>query len=225
MLLSNAAHIAFIVFISLPMTSTLLVPCTTSWSAVFLWLVHSYLTVFYISHSPLFFVSLLALLNQISFFPGQHYRFISQLVSVWIFYDLHWVLGSPQSHITWNTFFLLKKHSSLVKFIYCYQRVWRAWEYDVILIILKQDGIRTKRIWFDFANWSEWKHLKVSELDKTVLHWSIYFNYRDPSWFNESWLARIKEDVGDNVRLKVDLFFFYALVLKSNFENMPNLMC
>uniref|UniRef100_A0A671LDM3 Protein Hook homolog 1-like n=1 Tax=Sinocyclocheilus anshuiensis TaxID=1608454 RepID=A0A671LDM3_9TELE len=25
----------------------------------------------------------------------------------------------------------------------------------------------------------------------------------DPSWFNESWLAHIKEDVGDNVRLKV----------------------
>uniref|UniRef100_A0A8C1VD07 Hook microtubule-tethering protein 1 n=1 Tax=Cyprinus carpio TaxID=7962 RepID=A0A8C1VD07_CYPCA len=26
----------------------------------------------------------------------------------------------------------------------------------------------------------------------------------DPSWFNESWLARIKEDVGDNVRLKMN---------------------
>ncbi len=52
----------------------------------------------------------------------------------------------------------------------------------------------------------------------------MYFNYRDPSWFNESWLARIKEDVGDNVRLKVGLFFFYALVLKSNFENMSNVM-
>uniref|UniRef100_A0A8C1F7G3 Hook microtubule-tethering protein 1 n=1 Tax=Cyprinus carpio carpio TaxID=630221 RepID=A0A8C1F7G3_CYPCA len=26
----------------------------------------------------------------------------------------------------------------------------------------------------------------------------------DPSWFSESWLARIKEDVGDNVRLKMN---------------------
>ncbi|XP_051951813.1 protein Hook homolog 1 [Xyrauchen texanus] len=26
----------------------------------------------------------------------------------------------------------------------------------------------------------------------------------DPSWFSESWLARIKEDVGDNVRLKIN---------------------
>ncbi len=107
-ILSSATRIAFIVFISLQITSMLLVPCTTSWSAVFLWLVHSYLTVFYILHSPLFFVFLLALLNQISFFPGQHYRFIPQLVSVWIFYDLHWVLGSPPSQITWNTFFFFE---------------------------------------------------------------------------------------------------------------------
>uniref|UniRef100_A0A8C2HBW9 Hook microtubule-tethering protein 1 n=1 Tax=Cyprinus carpio TaxID=7962 RepID=A0A8C2HBW9_CYPCA len=28
--------------------------------------------------------------------------------------------------------------------------------------------------------------------------------FTDPSWFNESWLARIKEDVGDNVRLKMN---------------------
>uniref|UniRef100_A0A8C2JV25 Hook microtubule-tethering protein 1 n=1 Tax=Cyprinus carpio TaxID=7962 RepID=A0A8C2JV25_CYPCA len=27
---------------------------------------------------------------------------------------------------------------------------------------------------------------------------------QDPSWFSESWLARIKEDVGDNVRLKMN---------------------
>uniref|UniRef100_A0A8C1F9M2 Hook microtubule-tethering protein 1 n=1 Tax=Cyprinus carpio carpio TaxID=630221 RepID=A0A8C1F9M2_CYPCA len=35
----------------------------------------------------------------------------------------------------------------------------------------------------------------------------------DPSWFSESWLARIKEDVGDN-----------ALVLKSNLEDMLNIV-
>ncbi len=27
------------------------------------------------------------------------------------------------------------------------------------------------------------------------------------------------------MRLKVGLFFFYALVLKSNFDDMPNVMC
>lgn len=32
---------------------------------------------------------------------------------------------------------------------------------------------------------------------------------RDPSWFNETWLARIKEESGDNWRLKAtnDKFF------------------
>uniref|UniRef100_A0A671L9V9 Protein Hook homolog 1-like n=1 Tax=Sinocyclocheilus anshuiensis TaxID=1608454 RepID=A0A671L9V9_9TELE len=43
----------------------------------------------------------------------------------------------------------------------------------------------------------------------------------DPSWFNESWLAHIKEDVGDNVRLKVDLFFFYAFVLAQQITDFP----
>uniref|UniRef100_A0A672KNN1 Protein Hook homolog 1-like n=1 Tax=Sinocyclocheilus grahami TaxID=75366 RepID=A0A672KNN1_SINGR len=43
----------------------------------------------------------------------------------------------------------------------------------------------------------------------------------DPSWFNESWLARIKEDVGDNVRLTVDLFFFYAFVLAQQITDFP----
>uniref|UniRef100_A0A8B9JKQ3 Hook microtubule-tethering protein 1 n=1 Tax=Astyanax mexicanus TaxID=7994 RepID=A0A8B9JKQ3_ASTMX len=30
------------------------------------------------------------------------------------------------------------------------------------------------------------------------------FISKDPSWFSENWLARIKEDVGDNMRLKVN---------------------
>uniref|UniRef100_A0A8B9JKQ1 Hook microtubule-tethering protein 1 n=1 Tax=Astyanax mexicanus TaxID=7994 RepID=A0A8B9JKQ1_ASTMX len=32
----------------------------------------------------------------------------------------------------------------------------------------------------------------------------ICCSFLDPSWFSENWLARIKEDVGDNMRLKVN---------------------
>uniref|UniRef100_A0A3B4BQ76 Calponin-homology (CH) domain-containing protein n=1 Tax=Pygocentrus nattereri TaxID=42514 RepID=A0A3B4BQ76_PYGNA len=42
----------------------------------------------------------------------------------------------------------------------------------------------------------------------------------DPSWFSESWLARIKEDVGDNMRLKVNYIFVYN-VLNQQISGFP----
>uniref|UniRef100_A0AAR2L2Z3 Calponin-homology (CH) domain-containing protein n=1 Tax=Pygocentrus nattereri TaxID=42514 RepID=A0AAR2L2Z3_PYGNA len=51
----------------------------------------------------------------------------------------------------------------------------------------------------------------------------------DPSWFSESWLARIKEDVGDNMRLKVNnlkkilqiIVDYYNEVLNQQISGFP----
>ncbi|NP_001038663.1 protein Hook homolog 1 [Danio rerio] len=51
----------------------------------------------------------------------------------------------------------------------------------------------------------------------------------DPSWFSESWLARIKEDVGDNVRLKMNnlkkilqmIVDYYNEVLAQQMSDFP----
>ncbi|XP_051511254.1 protein Hook homolog 1-like isoform X1 [Myxocyprinus asiaticus] len=51
----------------------------------------------------------------------------------------------------------------------------------------------------------------------------------DPSWFSESWLARIKEDVGDNVRLKMNnlkkilqmIVDYYNEVLTQQISDFP----
>ncbi|XP_062858195.1 protein Hook homolog 1 [Trichomycterus rosablanca] len=51
----------------------------------------------------------------------------------------------------------------------------------------------------------------------------------DPSWFNETWLARIKEDIGDNVRLKMNnlkkvlqmIVDYYNEILSQHISGFP----
>lgn len=43
----------------------------------------------------------------------------------------------------------------------------------------------------------------VFALDVNQVEFSCALAHRDPAWFNETWLSRIKEESGDNWRLKV----------------------